>query len=320
MNYYTDMPGVAQAENNEYHVLRRHGRAVGICLVLYALLQELSVTVLVLAGLADEYASNPAFQYAAGIIISFISLLLPFFVFSFKRGSLSYWQVLPFNAPAQKGLAAMIVAAGFAVCLASNYVAAFAEALLGGIGVDVAPVESLSSSSAVDVFMNYLCAAVAAPVAEEFVFRGVIMQPLRRYGEHFAVFTSALLFGLAHGNPTSFVFAFVSGVILGYAVLATQSLWVGMAIHAVNNFYAVTSQELYASAPDFAVTAFDAFSAVAALCGLVLLIVLICKGVFRLRRPCYRLSAGRRAAAFWLCIPMLLAVAAFLFYFVSSIE
>jgi hypothetical protein len=61
------------------------------------------------------------------------------------------------------------------------------------------------------------------------------MQPLRKYGNVFAIIASALVFGIFHGTPTQIPFAFLCGLFLGYAVIATDSIWTGVIIHAVVN-------------------------------------------------------------------------------------
>lgn len=62
------------------------------------------------------------------------------------------------------------------------------------------------------------------------------MQPLRKYGDKFAIVMSALVFGLMHGNAVQAIFAFIVGLIIGYAVVVTGSMWTGIAIHFFNNF------------------------------------------------------------------------------------
>lgn len=78
--------------------------------------------------------------------------------------------------------------------------------------------------------------AVAAPVLEEALFRGVILQGLLRTRRPWvAIGQSALLFGLVHFNPAQTVFAFLIGILLGWLYYRTQSLSVCIAVHALNN-------------------------------------------------------------------------------------
>lgn len=90
-----------------------------------------------------------------------------------------------------------------------------------------------------------LSAVVAAPIVEEILFRGLILESCReRFGRTTAVFVSAFLFGLIHIVPLQVVNAFVVGLILGYVYLKTGSLLSAMIIHAVNNAIAYATMAL----------------------------------------------------------------------------
>jgi membrane protease YdiL (CAAX protease family) len=77
---------------------------------------------------------------------------------------------------------------------------------------------------------------VAAPLAEEPIFRGLMLRGfLSRYSPRTAIVTSALLFGAAHLNPWQFVGASVFGVVAGWWVLRSGSLVPALWGHAVEN-------------------------------------------------------------------------------------
>lgn len=76
---------------------------------------------------------------------------------------------------------------------------------------------------------------VIAPVFEEFWFRGIVMESLRPYGNGFAIFVSAFLFGLTHANFQQFFYAFVIGICLGYIAISTKSIVTTMVMHALFN-------------------------------------------------------------------------------------
>ena len=67
------------------------------------------------------------------------------------------------------------------------------------------------------------------------MFRGVILTVLRRYGDAFGIFVSALLFGFLHGNFIQTPFAFIVGLVLGYVTVYTGSMLPAMIIHFLNN-------------------------------------------------------------------------------------
>ena len=86
------------------------------------------------------------------------------------------------------------------------------------------------------VWVTFLGLVVLAPITEEFLFRGVILQGfLRNYGRRKAIIVSALLFALFHLNPWQFPVAFLSGVVLGWWLAVTGSLLPCLFGHALAN-------------------------------------------------------------------------------------
>ena len=76
-----------------------------------------------------------------------------------------------------------------------------------------------------------------AALAEELLFRGVILTGLRPLGRGGALVVSALLFTVMHGLllPNYFV----AGIVLGLAAMATRSILVPISIHLVHNVAAL---------------------------------------------------------------------------------
>ncbi len=64
--------------------------------------------------------------------------------------------------------------------------------------------------------LGVLAVVLVAPVVEEFIFRGLIMTRLSRAMPGWlAIVLSAAIFGICHGNPVWFGYAFVLGVVFG---------------------------------------------------------------------------------------------------------
>lgn len=84
-------------------------------------------------------------------------------------------------------------------------------------------------------------AVAAAPVIEEFIFRGVLLQPLRRYGDWFAILATSLLFSLLHGNLSQIPAAFCIGLCFGFLAVKSGTLLPCMLVHALNNAVATCS-------------------------------------------------------------------------------
>jgi membrane protease YdiL (CAAX protease family) len=58
---------------------------------------------------------------------------------------------------------------------------------------------------------------------------------LLRYSRPAAIAISAVLFAVAHANPVQFFTVIGLGVIFGWWYSETQSIWLGVAGHAINN-------------------------------------------------------------------------------------
>lgn len=107
------------------------------------------------------------------------------------------------------------------------------ELVMNSSGNSIMPVlESVSGeSSSVSMF---LYGAVLAPVCEELIFRGYVLRTLRPFGKRFAIFGSALLFALFHGNLLQGPYALLVGLILGYLASEYSITW-AIGLHVFNN-------------------------------------------------------------------------------------
>lgn len=84
-------------------------------------------------------------------------------------------------------------------------------------------------------FILFILTVIIAPVFEEFIFRGAVMNLLKPYGGGIAIFVSAFCFGIFHGNFQQFFFAFVLGIVLGYIGYATGSVFCTTLLHLMFN-------------------------------------------------------------------------------------
>lgn len=77
--------------------------------------------------------------------------------------------------------------------------------------------------------------AVLAPVFEELVFRKLIIDRIRRYGEWTAILYSAIAFGLFHCNLYQVIYAAALGLILGYVYVRTGRVTLTIIMHICVN-------------------------------------------------------------------------------------
>lgn len=82
-----------------------------------------------------------------------------------------------------------------------------------------------------------LIAVLCAPVFEELVFRKLIIDRIRQYGNGTAILISGLLFGLFHGNFTQFFYATMIGLLLAYIYTRTGKIHYTIILHMMLNFW-----------------------------------------------------------------------------------
>lgn len=91
-------------------------------------------------------------------------------------------------------------------------------------------------------------------VAEEFAFRGVVLGIYERHLRPFwAILLSGILFGALHMQVAFFYFYIGLGIILGWVVYRSRSLWTGILYHFTHNTLAVVLSYLaqtYADSAD----------------------------------------------------------------------
>lgn len=86
---------------------------------------------------------------------------------------------------------------------------------------------------------SFLAIVIAAPIIEELIFRGIILNGLlQKYSQVKSIILSSVLFGIVHLNPWQFVSATIIGIFSGWVYYRTKKLSLSILIHLVNNLIA----------------------------------------------------------------------------------
>ena len=183
------------------------------------------------ATLSESEIWTQFFSMAADLITFF----LPFALFSKYIAKRPFDEVFPFCGG--RKIKNFIAIFGCQMLMANA-----ASLLCSTIGDFVAPdffanfpTEQAQSMSGSELLVYFLSLCVFTPFVEEFVFRGAIFGTLRKYGFAYAAVASALLFGLAHGGPSSMAYAFASGFAFAAVYEITGSIRYSVLLHAINN-------------------------------------------------------------------------------------
>lgn len=91
------------------------------------------------------------------------------------------------------------------------------------------------------LLINLLLMAVIPAIGEEFLFRGVIQKHLIEWTRkpHLAIIISAIIFSAVHFQFYGFIPRVILGMIFGYLVFYSGSLWPAIFAHFFNNAMAV---------------------------------------------------------------------------------
>ena len=296
---------------DEKSLIKKQSTVAGVCVILFFLIQTLLGIV---SGLSPELASyfltDPSLSKLYVLVLYTASIFFPFLTAYFIKSDSEKEVCYCFDKPVSKKSAAAAVVAGVFFCTVGNYITDYLMRFLELFGLEITDVGYAVPDSFDTLFLQLINIAVLPALLEEFAFRSVVMQPLRRFGDTFAIVMSAAVFSLMHGNIIQIPFAFIAGIAIGYFVVATGSIWTGVIIHFVNNAYSVILSYTVVVNPTFAARFYALMNAVSIVAGI------ICFAVFmtilkreKLRKYNGILSRSERAGAYIATAPMIITIA-----------
>lgn len=107
---------------------------------------------------------------------------------------------------------------------------------LGFLSADTAYKEAADALYSVGVPLGLVLYGIAAPLAEELLFRGIIFQEVKTlWKPKHAVLISAAFFGVYHGNGVQMVYGFCLGTVLAYAYHYSEKFALPVIIHSIVN-------------------------------------------------------------------------------------
>ena len=105
--------------------------------------------------------------------------------------------------------------------------------------------ESLSSTTPIDLVLQFFVMCAVPGFCEEFLFRGAILSNCLPFGKANAVMISAFLFAMMHQNPEQIFYTFVAGILLALLYIKTKSIWPGTIVHILNNFISLLQYSVF---------------------------------------------------------------------------
>lgn len=108
------------------------------------------------------------------------------------------------------------------------------------------PVQYANFIEMMDVFVDapfiviILAVVIVAPLFEEIMFRGIVFDSLsKRMNVYISIIIAGLFFGIYHMNIFQGTYATLIGIVMGFSLVWTKSIWAPMIIHFVNNLVSV---------------------------------------------------------------------------------
>ena len=151
----------------------------------------------------------------------------------------------------------------------------------------------IGNVKAMSVYVLYSC--LLAPITEEIFFRGMLLRVLSKADQRFAVYTSALFFGLCHGNIPQFILAFLTGLFLAHITLRHGSVIPAAGVHIFVNSVSLAQWIIKKTLPEY-VYAAQMVIIIMGILGLLLLLVFRISDKIPLSTP----HQTRRAAGLFL--------------------
>lgn len=233
-----------QEKNNDKKIIRTIGAFVAMAILLYIGLSTLSG---VIVGALSEFFpkvglifDNTLLNYAYGNIASVLFIALPFLIAHLVLRKKRISGILPLGTTYNKKASISLVMMLFPVVIITSMVINFISFIFQtSTGIEFSGGYDEVINGPPEIAMAVISVAVLPAVVEEIAIRGVVLQPLRRYGDWFAIIASSLIFSLMHGNMVQIPYTLTAGIIFGMVAVSTGSLWPSIVLHFLNNMFSV---------------------------------------------------------------------------------
>jgi len=121
------------------------------------------------------------------------------------------------------------------VSLFINYIIGILKSMVGQSSTVVNPIDMAVQNSS--IIYTILVACISAPIVEELIFRKIMLDRLRSFGDKTAILVTAFTFGLIHGNLSQFFYAFALGLIFGFIAIRTNTARYTILLHIIINLF-----------------------------------------------------------------------------------
>ena len=310
-------PYVEPLWKRERRKIRGAGNGIGLASIGYVALALLLGTIYSIvitfifpaANIHGEIYVTETVEWVFNLFSYIFTLLVPFLIYALCI-KIPVKVAFPFRK-AKFGLTLGGVFISLGVGVIASYATGLLQVILEFFGIGITMPE-YETPETLPAFIIYCLSLTVLPAfIEEIIFRGIVMQSLRRFGDIFALVASSLIFGIFHLNLIQMPYAFILGLCIGYFVMRTGSLWVAVIIHLVNNSVALAFEifggELSENAWYIANLGYNLVCIILSVIALALVLMKY-KDMFRFEPSKTVLSPGKKALYFITSPGMIIAL------------
>lgn len=204
---------------------------LSLALMAFAILVSQVAISLICRSLLPEFYESSWYGFTV-TAITVIAIGFPVFCFAIgripnsERGEIKRLSILQFIGY-------------FFVCAAFMYLANFLGTMINSFIASLKGSEVVNPINEVifdsNLLLNILYASIVGPIFEELIFRKLLLDKLRRFGELPAILLTGLAFGFFHMNLSQFFYAAVLGFIFAFVTLRTNTVIYSILLHIMVN-------------------------------------------------------------------------------------
>lgn len=163
----------------------------------------------------------------------------------------------------------VIVIIAFAFMYISNFITVILAQVISLIfGGGSNPLDSMIDTN--NLFLTFIFVGLLAPIMEELMFRKIMLERLKGYGDVISIIVTAVMFGLFHRNFYQFLYATAIGLILAYIALKSGSVKYSILLHVIINTFGSVIAPLLTKMPIIGVAFLGLFLLGVIIAGIVL--------------------------------------------------
>lgn len=214
--------------------------------VVFLLFQILLVIIALISSLRFGVSYYENFfidnMYTITLISELVIILLPVLIFTYVK-KLDFKKVFRLNNPGFLPMLLIVPAAfgAYVTAMALNGLLIYLLQFFGEIPITPIPVPRNFQ----ELVTGILVIAVTPAVCEELMHRGLLLSAYERRGTKRALVITSLLFGIFHFDITNLLGPIFLGLLIGYYVIRTNSIWAGIFAHFLNNTIAELHQYFF---------------------------------------------------------------------------